>query len=118
MQHSPCFLAIARRKRTNASFREAVRYMQVGLGEIEKTGTSMVVLYHGPTLKLTLILELIPILQVNLIFTDWYSSDGSPSESYELTKRMYRVKWSDERHLKPAWAEKYFDSHTEAFDYF
>jgi hypothetical protein len=25
---------------------------------------------------------------------------------------------SGERQLKPAWAEKYFDNHAEAFDYF
>ena len=31
--------------------------------------------------------------------------------------RWYRVKWPDERQLRPAWAEKYFDNHTEAFDY-
>ena len=31
--------------------------------------------------------------------------------------RWYRVKWPDERQLTPAWAEKYFDNHTEAFDY-
>jgi len=32
--------------------------------------------------------------------------------------RWYRVKWPDQRQLKPAWAEKYFATHTEAFDYF
>jgi len=32
--------------------------------------------------------------------------------------RWYRVKWPGEAQLKPAWAEKYFDNHTEAFDYF
>jgi hypothetical protein len=31
--------------------------------------------------------------------------------------RWYRVKWPGERQLQPAWAEKYFDTHTEAFDY-
>ena len=31
--------------------------------------------------------------------------------------RWYRVRWRDERQLKPAWAEKYFDNHSEAFDY-
>jgi hypothetical protein len=31
--------------------------------------------------------------------------------------RWYRIKWPGEVRLKPAWAEKYFDNHTEAFDY-
>jgi hypothetical protein len=31
--------------------------------------------------------------------------------------RWYRIRWPDERYLKPAWAEKYFDNHSEAFDY-
>ena len=30
--------------------------------------------------------------------------------------RWYRVKWPGERQLKPAWAEKYCETHTEAFD--
>jgi hypothetical protein len=30
--------------------------------------------------------------------------------------RWYRVKWTGERQLKPAWAEKYFDPHAEAYD--
>ena len=41
-----------------------------------------------------------------------------PEASADRRNRWYRVKWPDERHLKPAWAEKYFDNHTEAFDYF
>jgi hypothetical protein len=41
-----------------------------------------------------------------------------PEASANRRNRWYRVKWPDERHLKPAWAEKYFDNHTEAFDYF
>jgi hypothetical protein len=28
----------------------------------------------------------------------------------------YRIKWRGERQ-QPAWAEKYFDNHSEAFDY-
>ena len=32
--------------------------------------------------------------------------------------RWYRLRWPDERHLKPAWAEKYFDNFPEAFDYY
>src|SRR3954452_9262123 len=41
-----------------------------------------------------------------------------PEVSPDGRNRWYRVKWPDERQLKPAWAEKYFDSHAEAFDYF
>jgi hypothetical protein len=32
--------------------------------------------------------------------------------------RWYLLRWADERVLKHAWAEKYFDNHTEAFDYY
>src|SRR4051812_32136988 len=38
-----------------------------------------------------------------------------PEVSPNGRNRWYRVKWPDERQLKPAWAEKYFDSHSEAF---
>ena len=31
--------------------------------------------------------------------------------------RWSRAKWPDERQLQPAWAEKYFDTHSEAFAY-
>jgi hypothetical protein len=31
--------------------------------------------------------------------------------------RRYRVRWPEERQLKPTWAEKYFDTFAEAFDY-
>jgi hypothetical protein len=40
-----------------------------------------------------------------------------PELSCALRNRWFRVKWPDERQLKPAWAEKYFDTHAEAFDY-
>lgn len=32
-------------------------------------------------------------------------------------KRWYPVQWPGEAQLKPAWAEKFFDQHSEAFDY-
>ena len=41
-----------------------------------------------------------------------------PEASAAGRNRWYRVKWPDQRNLSPAWAEKYFDNHTEAFDYF
>jgi hypothetical protein len=41
-----------------------------------------------------------------------------PEPSAAGRNRWYRVKWPDQRNLSPAWAEKYFDNHTEAFDYF
>ena len=41
-----------------------------------------------------------------------------PELSAAARNRWYRVRWPEERHLKPAWAEKYFDNHTEAFDYY
>jgi hypothetical protein len=41
-----------------------------------------------------------------------------PETSPDRRNRWYRVKWADERQLQPAWAEKYFDTHSEAFDYF
>ena len=41
-----------------------------------------------------------------------------PEASAARRNRWYRVKWPDQRNLSPAWAEKYFDNHTEAFDYF
>ena len=40
-----------------------------------------------------------------------------PELSPDRRNRWYRVKWPGEPQLKPAWAEKYFDNHTEAFDY-
>src|SRR3954471_24239079 len=33
-----------------------------------------------------------------------------PEISPDRRNRWYRVKWADERQLKPAWAEKYFDT--------
>jgi hypothetical protein len=41
-----------------------------------------------------------------------------PEVSPDRRNRWYPVSWPNERRLKPAWAEKYFDTHTEAFDYF
>ena len=41
-----------------------------------------------------------------------------PEASPDRRNRWYRVSWPDQRHLKPAWAEKYFDNHSEAFDYY
>jgi hypothetical protein len=41
-----------------------------------------------------------------------------PEASAAGRNRWYRVKWPDQRNLSPAWAEKYFDNHTEAFYYF
>jgi hypothetical protein len=41
-----------------------------------------------------------------------------PELSPDRRNRWYRVKWTGERHLKPAWAEKYFDHHAEAYDYY
>jgi len=40
-----------------------------------------------------------------------------PELSSHTRNRWYRVRWPDERQLKPAWAEKYFDDFAEAFDY-
>jgi len=40
-----------------------------------------------------------------------------PELAPDRRNRWYRVKWPGETQLKPAWAEKYFDNHTEAFDY-
>lgn len=39
-----------------------------------------------------------------------------PKVSSAVRNRWYRAKWPGERQLKPAWAEKYFDDPTEAFD--
>jgi hypothetical protein len=39
-----------------------------------------------------------------------------PASSPDRRRRWYRVQWPDQRHLQPAWAEKYFDNHSEAFD--
>ena len=41
-----------------------------------------------------------------------------PELSAAGRNRWYRVRWPDERQLKPTWAEKYFDNHTESFDYY
>ena len=41
-----------------------------------------------------------------------------PELSSSARNRWYRVKWPDERQLRPAWAEKFFDTHIEAFDYY
>ena len=41
-----------------------------------------------------------------------------PEVPAQNRNRWYRVRWPDERVLKPAWAEKYFDNHAEAFDYY
>ena len=41
-----------------------------------------------------------------------------PELSPHARNRWYRVRWPDERQLKPAWAEKYFDNFAEAFDYY
>jgi hypothetical protein len=40
-----------------------------------------------------------------------------PEVPSDRRNRWYRIKWSGEVQLKPAWAEKFFDNHTEAFDY-
>ena len=40
-----------------------------------------------------------------------------PEVSSVARNRWYRIKWPNERQLRPAWAEKYFDSFHEAFDY-
>ena len=40
-----------------------------------------------------------------------------PELPFDRRNRWYRIKWPGETQLKPAWAEKYFDNHTEAFDY-
>jgi hypothetical protein len=41
-----------------------------------------------------------------------------PEVSATRRNRWYRVRWADERQLKPAWAEKYFDTFAEAFAYY
>jgi hypothetical protein len=41
-----------------------------------------------------------------------------PELSPHGRNRWYRLRWPDERHLKPAWADKYFDNHAEAFAYY
>ena len=41
-----------------------------------------------------------------------------PEASAAGRNRWYRVKWPDQRNLSPAWSEKYFDNHSESFDYF
>src|SRR4051794_31966789 len=40
-----------------------------------------------------------------------------PEVSPDSRNRWYPVKWSGESQLQPAWAEKFFDTHSEAFDY-
>jgi len=40
-----------------------------------------------------------------------------PELSTAARNRGYRARWPDQRQLQPAWAEKYFDTYAEAFDY-
>jgi hypothetical protein len=55
---------------------------------------------------------------MSIIEAFWAILVRMPEVTAENRNRWYRVRWPDERQLKPAWAEKYFDNHTEAFDYY
>ncbi len=35
-----------------------------------------------------------------------------------LRNRWFRIRWAGEREAGYAWAEKFFDNHAEAFDYY